>query len=162
MNIFYVDEDPERAARDLPDKLLIKMPLESAQLLCSALYHFDGKWQIPYKPTHMRHPSTIWTTERRANFQWLCNHGKSLCQVYTEVYGKRHKCLDVIEFCEKISFKRSYILRTWYDEFQAPPQCMPDKYKQKDTVQAYRNYMLNEKAHYAKWKSRPKPAWWNI
>jgi len=33
MNIFYVDKDPFKAATMLPDKLVVKMPLESAQML---------------------------------------------------------------------------------------------------------------------------------
>ena len=40
MNIFVVDEDPEVAARQLCDKHVVKMILESAQMLCTvALEH---------------------------------------------------------------------------------------------------------------------------
>ena len=36
MNIFYVHKDPAHAAICLPDKLVVKMPLESAQMLSTA------------------------------------------------------------------------------------------------------------------------------
>ena len=36
MNIFYVYPDPADAAICLPDKLVVKMPLESAQMLSTA------------------------------------------------------------------------------------------------------------------------------
>ena len=36
MNIFYVHKDPAPAAICLPDKLVVKMPLESAQMNESA------------------------------------------------------------------------------------------------------------------------------
>ena len=40
-----------------------------------------------------------------------------------------------------------------------PPQCMPDKYKCEDPVQAYRNYYLGEKMYMAVWTEREVPAW---
>ncbi len=46
-------------------------------------------------------------------------------------------------------------------EFTQPPQCMPDQYKCDDSVQAYRNYYMGEKAGFAKWKGREVPTWFN-
>ena len=42
MNIFYVDQDPVKAAQMMCDKHIIKMILESAQMLCSAKRKLDG------------------------------------------------------------------------------------------------------------------------
>ena len=36
MNIFILNEDPEIAAQELCDKHVVKMILETAQMLCSA------------------------------------------------------------------------------------------------------------------------------
>ena len=36
MNIFYFNKDPVVAAKSQPDKMLVKMPLETAQMLCTA------------------------------------------------------------------------------------------------------------------------------
>ena len=42
MNIFYVDQDPVVAAQMMCDKHIIKMILESAQMLCSVKRRLDG------------------------------------------------------------------------------------------------------------------------
>ena len=42
MNIFYVDQDPVKAAQMMCDKHIIKMILESAQMLCSVKRRLDG------------------------------------------------------------------------------------------------------------------------
>ena len=42
MNIFYLDRDPVVAAQMMVDKHVIKMILESAQMLCSAKRKLDG------------------------------------------------------------------------------------------------------------------------
>lgn len=41
MNIFYTDHDPTIAARSLPDKHVVKMPVETVQMLVSALLRWD-------------------------------------------------------------------------------------------------------------------------
>ena len=42
MNIFYVDRDPVKAAQMMCDKHIVKMILESAQMLCTAKRVLDG------------------------------------------------------------------------------------------------------------------------
>jgi hypothetical protein len=39
---------------------------------------------------------------------------------------------------------------------------MPDEYKSDDVFDSYRNYLINEKQHFAKWEKDPsrKPTWW--
>ena len=41
MNIFYLDEDPVKSARAHGDKHIVKMPLETAQML-STVWHLFG------------------------------------------------------------------------------------------------------------------------
>lgn len=43
MNIFYLDHDPHRAAHWLVDKHVVKMPLESCQMLSTAHRLLDGR-----------------------------------------------------------------------------------------------------------------------
>ena len=40
-----------------------------------------------------------------------------------------------------------------------PPQCMPDYCKKENTVDAYRNYYIQEKKYFAKWKFTKEPEW---
>ena len=87
MNIFVVDYDPNKSAQDLCDKHVVKMILETAQMLCAA--HPIGT--APYKATHLKHPCTLWVARSIDNYEWLLTHGYALCREYTARYGKRHK-----------------------------------------------------------------------
>ena len=69
MNIFYLDEDPEVAAIVQYNKHVVKMILESAQMLCTAHHCYGDREQkenVPYKQAHLNHPSTIWARRSRA------------------------------------------------------------------------------------------------
>src|SRR5574343_1523365 len=93
MNIFAVDADPIQAARDLCDRHVVKMTLETAQILCSA---FD---ESPYKKTHFNHPCCKWARTSKSNYQWLIAHGLGLSAEYSLRYGKTHKSEQVIQWC---------------------------------------------------------------
>ena len=151
MNIFVLHTDPELAAICQVDKHIVKMPLESAQMLCTAL-DLNGFSDTPYKSTHLNHPCTRWASECRDNFLWLIRHGLALSREYTARYGKRHKCQSVIEFCEK---QQQQIPKGTMTEF---PQAMPDEYKHPDPVIAYRKYYMNEKKHILFWRQN-RPTW---
>ena len=91
MNIFYLDSRPHVAAKDHCDKHVVKMILESAQMLCTAHRELDG--DVPdvfYKSTHKNHPSTIWARSKAGNYRWLYDLFVSLCDEYTYRYGKVH------------------------------------------------------------------------
>lgn len=96
MNIFVTDPDPINSAFVLDDKRVIKMALESAQLMSTAINLCGGN--SPYKTTHQNHPCAIWTRQTSSNYWWLFEHYKALCQAYYDRFGKRHKTLDYI--CE--------------------------------------------------------------
>ena len=158
MNIFHVNSDPRLAARDLCDKHVVKMILESAQMLCSG---FPKDLGAPYKRTHYNHPSTIWTRTTKTNYLWLTEHALELNQEYGRRYnGKSHKSVQVIEWCrnniDKVEFINQQDLGL--TEFA---QCMPEIYKVKrNPVQAYRNYYVGDKQEIVSWKHPGvKPEW---
>jgi len=78
MNIFALHNCPIESAKIQHDKHVVKMILESAQMLCSV---FDNEKynDIPYKRTHYNHPCTVWTRTDLNNFYWLVNHALALC-----------------------------------------------------------------------------------
>ena len=86
MNIFYVDTDPVVAASNLLDKHICKMPLESAQMLCTAHRVLDNSefvaGQPLYKIAHKNHPSSIWVRQTTENYSWLYRHFIGLCEEY--------------------------------------------------------------------------------
>lgn len=74
MNIFAPYPDPVKSAKSLDDQRQIKMPLEAAQMLSTAV-NFYGMWRHPLlKPTHGTHPCTIWVGQARDNWEWLWEH----------------------------------------------------------------------------------------
>lgn len=146
MNIFVLDRDPTVAAMLHLDKHVVKMPLETAQILSTIS---DG----PYKPTHRHHPCTIWARQSTGNYQWLVRLGIALCQEYTHRYGKRHKSQDVIE---QLVTAPVTVPEGEMSEFA---QAMPDACKRADAVLAYREYYRVHKAGMASWKGRDVPEW---
>ena len=93
MNIFYLHHSPYLAAKVQYNKHVVKMILESAQMLCTA-HHVYGnaeqKLNVPYKQAHLNHPSTIWARQCRANYRWLYLHMMALGYEYTKRYDKMH------------------------------------------------------------------------
>ena len=76
MNIFFVHKDPVIAAQSLCDKHVVKMVLETAQILCTAIHNSsNGDIKPPYRPTHKNHPCVKWAGLSGANFDWLYRHG---------------------------------------------------------------------------------------
>jgi hypothetical protein len=152
MNIFVLNEDPVQAAKDQCDKHVVKMILESGQMLCAA--HEPGL--SPWKRTHYNHPCTIWVRSSKENYRWLAIHGLELCAEYTRRYGRRHKAEDVLIWCaENVPENLPDVPQTPF----AVAIKNPDYYRD-NVVESYRAYYLGEKIRFAKWKYCPAPKWW--
>lgn len=162
MNIFHLSECPEQAARWLADRHCVKMILESAQMLCTAfqLQNTDA----PYRATHKNHPSAVWVRNSFDNFNWLVEHALVMADEYTARYGKRHKSLDIIEWCQdnvsKLSFDRfdltKFAIAIADDCFC---RTLPE-FDESDPVNCYRLYYIHDKKHLHQWK-RNRPEWIN-
>jgi len=139
MNRFILSTDPVEAAVLQCDKHIVKMPLEEAQMLSSAHNELDGG-QVAYKTAHKNHPCTVWVRETRSNYLWAVAHWKALGEEYTRRYGKVHKSLK--DHWQTLSKPPRAIPDGPLTTF---PQCMPDEYKDKCSVQAYWNYYIGEK-----------------
>jgi len=144
MNIFYLDKSPYLAAKHQYNKHVVKMILESAQMLCTA-HHVYGnaeqKLNVPYKQAHLNHTSTIWVRQCRANYRWLYLHMLALGNEYTERYGKTH--MTIHECAEFLNVPPVHIPD---GDFCEPPQAMPDQYKVPGcSITAYWNYYEGEK-----------------
>jgi hypothetical protein len=154
MNIFYLSDDPTEAAQMHCDKHVCKMIIETAQMMC-AIHARYGCENVPYKPTHTKHPSTLWGGDNTLHYDWLRVLGLDLCREYTERYGKIHKTEKIIRQMWKAPCKMP--TSKWID----PPLCMPEECKYGTTVEAYRNYYITAKSKFAKWAHATKaPHWW--
>jgi hypothetical protein len=152
MNIFILDENIERCARYHCDQHVVKMILESAQLLCTALN--KKGFETPYRSTHVNHPCVLWTEASYANFRYLSQLAIALNREYRYRYkaGEDHKSLAVIQHIQHIEYEDNGLT-----EFA---QAMPEEYKVPgDAIAAYRNFYLGEKLSFATWTRRRKPHW---
>ena len=143
MNIFYLHECPDKAARLQYNKHVVKMILESAQMLCTAHHCYGDKYQVenvPYKQAHLNHPSTVWTRRSKSTYMWLYNHMMALGDEYTKRYGKTH--LSITKCKDFLAIPPRHIQG---DDWCQPPQAMPDEYKDPCSIQAYWNYYIGEK-----------------
>ena len=147
MNIFYLDSDPVKAAQIQYNKHVVKMILESAQMLCTAHHHYAEEREydnsyVPYKKAHYNHPSTILCRQNSRQYYCLFHHMLALGDEYTKRYNKVHlsitKCFDALKDCP--------VGMPLGGEFNEPPQCMPDQYKVPGcSITAYWNYYEQEK-----------------
>ena len=175
MNIFYIDHDPIQAARWIVDKHVVKMILESAQLLSTAHRVLDGmerigltpngrkrkEWVLPdaresivYAATHINHPSAVWCRKSIENYTWLSEHLYALLDEYTYRYEKRHKCSEIAYTLQSPPHK----LKDW--DWTPMPSCMAEEYIiSKDPITNYRNYYKIGKATMHSWKKREQPEW---
>jgi hypothetical protein len=163
MNLFYLNIHPIVAANSQCDKHVVKMLLETAQLLSTAVRIItDYTTEDPdlYKITHRNHPVAIWVRSSRLNFEWTLIHGIALCHEYTRRYKRTHKSQAVILFIQTILDELEFPII----EFTTPALCMPDQYKtfSDDPVLCYQEYYKNEKSKFAKWKYTSKPEWFTV
>ena len=155
MNIFVLDTDPKKCAVYHNDKHVVKMILETAQLLCGSHHVTESQYNIPYKLSHKNHPCSIWVRECIENYIWLCDLGLELCEEYTYRYGKRHKSQDIIEWC---------LINTpnipTNGDITPFALAMPDECKVGTAIDSYRTYYMLEKRNLASWKNRQTPEWY--
>ncbi len=153
MQVFVLDKSPKKAAKMLCNKHLVKMILESAQILSSVHWLQETVYKEKvYLPTHLKHPCVVWANDSKGNYVWLYKHLLALLKEYHYRYMKDHKTEQILIYLKNVpkslkSKKKYFVL------------AMPETYKQKNIVQAYRNYYLCEKKHLFSWKKRKPPKW---
>lgn len=179
MNIFLLSLCIKKCAKYHCDKHVVKMILETTQLLYTAHWVLNSKESIrnskntyederplpAYKPFGKNHPCSIWVRQCQCNYKWLVKLGLELCKEYRKRYSKTHKCEKHLEWL-KLNIP-NYTNICEKEEITILPQAMPDEYKTKnpknneDVVEAYRRYYINEKYNFAVWykKRELRPKW---
>jgi len=175
MNIFILNRDPHIAAREMCDKHVVKMIVESAQMLSTSHRVLDGipekrasvsgkrsvlYYKLPdwredhmYKAVHINHPCNVWLRKTQANYYWLYNHFLALLAEYRLRYGKEHSCEKLID---PFAFLPTTINNGTLTDFAL---AMPDDCKTSDAVISYQNYYKKYKNMFATWKVRQTPSW---
>lgn len=152
MNIFILDENIKKCAQYHCDQHVVKMILESAQMLCTALN--KKGLSTPYKSTHVNHPCVLWVEKSYDNFIWLYNLAIALNTEYRYRFEKSadHKSVSVLEQVRDLTYPALGLTQF--------AQAMPNEYKvDNDPVTAYRRFYLGEKMDFARWTKRKRPFW---
>lgn len=183
MNLFVLDKDPIKAAQLQCDKHVVKMIVESAQMLSTAHRILDGTetrrpsksgktmskyWILPddredvlYKAVHMHHPCTIWTMKSNNNYNWHYMHFLALCDEYKYRYGKIHATEKLL---------RNYLLPLPKNipvgyltqqplAMKSNPECMNEN----DVVGSYRAFYQTKQDRFKmSWTGREVPEWFQM
>ena len=154
MNIFILDESPEKAAKYHCDKHCSKMILETAQIL-STIHHQHGL-EAPYKPTHKNHPCVVWAGATLGNYEWTRRLGVALGQEFERRRGKKHKSVAIIE---RLAAPPLLLGKMTPHALCLPESCIVDN----DSVESYRQYYRTEKADIARWDwANNEPEWFKL
>ena len=182
MNIFILDYDPVIAAQSQCDKHVVKMIVESAQMLSTAHRMMDGiiaslpsksgkrmvkhyrlhdhREDLLYKAVHYNHPCTIWTQENRANYLWHYRHFVALCKEYTHRYGKIHQSYHKLGHSLE-DFPRNLDQSNTMTPFKLAMGQSPESI-QDNPVESYRHfYQTKQRKFKMVWSKRKTPSWFH-
>lgn len=160
INIFIVARNPVLAAQMLCDRHVVKMPLESVQMLCTVYRQYVPHFIIAvgelYLPSHTGNQITKWVGYSASNYRWLVDHAAELFAEYSRRYGKVHASSIMFERVREVP-------HTMQDHGLTPfTQAMPEQYKGQDAIAAYRRYYVADKVSqpWCEWKrGSPCPYW---
>lgn len=183
MNLFILDKNPVKAAQLQCNKHVVKMIVESAQMLSTAHRMLDGKlekrpsksgkrmskyWVLPderentfYKAVHMHHPCTVWTMQSNNNYNWHYVHFTALCDEYRYRYGKIHSTDKLLRDSLRnlpTNIPVGYLTPQPL-AMKSNPECIfPD-----DIVKSYRAFYQTKQHRFnMEWTKRDVPEWFNF
>ena len=145
MNIFAIEGTTDNidwvaSAQSQDNYRVVKMILESCQMLCTAINELSGECITPYRTTHKHHPSTKWVMASSANFEALVKHTQAMLHEYTDRFGKVHKCASVLKVCTRL-----------YDPSMFPsseptrlPLAMPYEFHSDNIIESYRRFYASK------------------
>ena len=161
MNIFATDKCPIKSAQNMCDTHVVKMVLESAQLLCS--YLNEQNIETPYKSTHLKHPCSLWLKESALNRYWLFEHFEGLLNEYKHRYNKTHACEKLRSLF--IQCFEECMWTNYFNEIEKFALAMPNEHKTDCPIQSYRKYYLSKQKTMKikmKWTNRQPPEWFKF
>lgn len=173
MNIFFLDHSPALAAQYHYDSHVVKMILETAQLLSTAwhvvcpgaieLIAINSGQEVPslggkriYSKTHENHPCALWVRDNQCNYQWALELGYALCDELKYRYGTDHLSRPVLDTLREPPPDLPFAV-----DYTTPALAMPDEYKSDDPVDSYRLLYVHGKRHLLSYTRREVPYWYD-
>lgn len=178
MQIFFVDRDPAQAARSLMDQHVIKMAIESLQLLSTA-WHIAKPDSVVWKDvetsesrrmnatvarpflngmriylaTHEHGRLASWVAESKAHYAWLWQHAAAL------VGERQYRFNTPVAGIQEPLVALGQIPDLSTDEWIDPPLLVDDDLVDLESVDAYREHYRRNKAKLGRWTERQPPEW---
>ena len=172
MNIFFLSLIPSIAAKWHCDRHVVKMVLESVQILYVVHWltrsddtewiksaPLNGSGNHGYKKTHVKHPSVLWALESKTNYNWLLDLGFALHDEFRLRYGKDHSVLPHLHWLKVTE----PLIHVEEDVFTPPKLAMPQEckdYAEKnklDASGAYQYYYINNKLGFISYRNLEIP-----
>lgn len=183
MNIFVLDLHPVAAAKQQCDKHIVKMVLESAQMLSTAHRVLDGTltripsksgktmvkaWELPderesilYNAVHVGHPCTVWSMESSANYQWHFEHFRALAEEFQYRYDKQHK--SWVYLWDALQYAPENIPDGPLTPFKLAMGAAPECINEQDPVGSYRAFYQTKQSRFSMdWTRRDVPEWFEV
>lgn len=149
MSIFVLDSDPRQSAIYHADSHVVKMLLESVQILCTVRHLWGNAKPHFYKPTHTKHPCVKWVETEPGAYSWLWDLASALAEEYSfRFHGRKHKSAALLP-----DLKMPKSCYPWRFVQALPQEFM----NQKSAISAYRRYYNEGKRHLHKWTRREVP-----
>lgn len=184
MNLFILDENPQRAAAMLSDMHVNRTLTDATHLLFNELrrqYDVDGP-VAPLRNSAERIDIVRWLRGNVVAFIWLHDYALALAAEFEKRFGNAHRCvrdLPIVTRWLDDTFNPSYLESTrstgpvWFC-LSIKPKVYPDLIQKygiphdgywissfKTAVLAYRAYYIRDKAVKATWiRGTPAPDWW--
>lgn len=157
MQLYILDRDPRRAVTYLADVHIIKMCLETAQIIAGVIHNLHLP-QVPgmlkmYNPAH----PVIKAVDTPEKLNWVLIYNWNLQCEYLFRFGKRHACFDLSIRCFD---------GVWQPQFGMSCENLARSFKnfssdKCDIVLAFREYYKFKKSRIKRWKysRRSEPGW---
>jgi len=160
VNAFWLDRDPETAARWLVDAHVTSSVFECSMVLTTAAQVNGYPTSDDLYFTHADHPLTRWAAQSYGNWQRLYDYTEAAHREWQYRWDhepeERHACWAVVESLDAATVRGL----DWPSESATDPPQLTGGWEADDYVDAYRLYYANEKRHLFSWsKDREEPPW---
>lgn len=175
MNIFFLHPNPKRCARWHCDRHVVKMILETTQLLytahwvlaaatgtrpdfSTAPFRKGGEVRGYLPVSNALHPCAQWTYQSLVHYKWLTRLGLALCAEFKHRFGPTpHSCEAHLRWLRRNPPEAAADLG-WHE----PPLAMPVEFRRgRNAVRSYRVYYVESKGARGllKYTKRHTPHW---
>lgn len=159
MNIFVLDDDPAKCVAQYCDAHVVKMLLETTQILCGVHHRRNKPFDGIYKASHLCHPCVVWADATFGNYRWTVELLEALHGEFEYRRGKEHSAKHLFDHLKR---RPPVELLRAYEGLQPFVFVGPDECEAPTVIGSYRA-LYRQKAMTFKrpmrWTKREVPGW---